>query len=154
MKSTHKTQRFNYSKIEEKEDPREYWEYFGLHPKHGRIHVDTKRFKEIMNHDRTTEFIYDGMFKNRTTTYLIPAKIHRYDYKVNIMRDLLSSLRKDWNEEYKPLLNKVTSPNDIYESTRLTSIVMTSCADDLDDIEFESRMAAFRRERQYQSIGK
>ena len=152
MKSTHKTQRFNYSKIEEKEDPREYWEYFGLHPKHGRIHVDTKRFKEIMNHDRTTEFIYDGMFKNRTTTYLIPAKIHRYDYKVNIMRDLLSSLRKDWNEEYKPLLNKVTSPNDIYESTRLTSIVMTSCADDLDDIEFESRMAAFRRERQYQII--
>lgn len=63
MKSTHKTQRFNYSKIDEKEDPREYWEYFGLHPKHGRIHVDTKRFKKIMNQDGTTEFLYDGMFK-------------------------------------------------------------------------------------------
>lgn len=152
MKATHKTQRFDYNKIEQKDDPREYWEYYGFHPKHGRIHVDTKRFKKIMTQDGTTEFFYDGMFKNRTTTYLIPAKIHRYDYKVNIMRDLLSSLQNDWDEEYKPLLSKVQSPNDVYENTRLNSIAMTSCADDLDDIEVESRMAAFRRERQYQII--
>ena len=125
MKATHKTQRFDYSKIEQKDDPREYWEYYGFHPKYGRIHVDTKRFKKIMNEDGTTEFLYDGMFKNRTTTYLIPAKIHRYDYKVNIMRDLLSSLQNDWNEEYKPLLSKVKSPNDVYENTRLNSIAMT-----------------------------
>lgn len=152
MKSTHKTQRFDYTKIEQKDNPREYWEYYGFHSKHGRIHVDTKRFKKIMNQDGTTEFLYDGMFINRTTTYLIPAKIHRYDYKVNIMRDLLSSLQNDWNEEYKPLLSKIVSPNDVYESSRLNSIAMTSCADDLDDIEIESRMAAFRREKQYRII--
>lgn len=63
MKATHKTQRFDYSKIEQKDNPREYWEYYGFHPKHGRIHVDTKRFKKIMNQDGTTEFLFDGMFK-------------------------------------------------------------------------------------------
>lgn len=152
MKSTHKTQRFNYRKIEQKDNPREYWEYFGIHSKRGRIHIDTKRFKKIMNQDGTTEFLYNGMFKNRTTTYLIPSKIHRHDYKVNLMRDLLSSLQRDWEDEYKPLLSQIKSPNDVYENTRLNSIAMTSCADDLDEIEVESRLAGFRRERQYRII--
>ena len=61
-------------------------------------------------------------------------------------------MKKDWNKEYKTLLYKVKSPNDVYESNRLNNIAMTTCAADLNDIEVESRMAAFRRERQYQII--
>ena len=152
MKSTHKTKRFDYRKIEQKDNPRDYWEYFGFHSKSGRLHIDTKRFKKIMNQDRTTEFLYAGMFKNRTTTYLIPSKVRSYDYKVNLMRDLLSSLQRNWNEEFKPLLSQIKSPNDVYENTRLNSVAMTSCADDLDEIEVESKLAGFRRERQYRNI--
>ncbi len=152
MKSTHKTQKFDYKKIEQKDNPREYWEYFGFHSKSGRIHIDTKRFKKIMNKDGTTEFLHDGMFKNRTTTYLIPSKVHRYDYKVNLMRDLLFSLQRDWVKEYKPLLSQIKSPNDVYESARLNSIVMTSCADDFDEIEVKSRLAGFKRNRQFRII--
>ena len=152
MKSTHKTQRFDYSKIEQTDNPRERWEYYGFHPKSGRLHIDTKRFRKIMNQDGTTEFLHDGMFKSRTTAYLIPARIHRSDYKVNIMRDLLASLQRDWNKEYKPLLSKIKSPKDVYESSRLASISMTGCADDIDEIETEAFLEAVRRERQYNLI--
>ena len=152
MKSTHKVQRYDYSKIEKLSNPREYWEYYGIHPKNGRVHIDTKRFKKTMTEDGTIEFLNEGMFKNRTTAYLVPSKIHRYDYKVNIMRDLLSSLERDWKEEYKPLLYKIKSPKDVYENSRLDALAMTSCADDIDEIETNAFLDGARRQRQYELI--
>lgn len=152
MKATHKTQRFNYKKIEDKNNPRDYWEYFGIHSKSGRLHIDTKRFKKIMEQEGTTEFLHNGMFKNRTTTYLMPKKVHKYDYKINLIREPLLLLQKDWNEEFKPLFLQIKKPNEIYENTRLDSIAMTTFADDIDEIEVKSRLASFRRERRYRII--
>lgn len=52
MKSIHKVERFDYSKIESRDDMR----YFGIHPKSGRIHIDTKRYRKILEEDGITEF--------------------------------------------------------------------------------------------------
>lgn len=152
MKSTHKTIRFDYKKIEQKGQPREQWAYYGFHSKRGRLHIDTKRFKKIMTRDGTTEFLHDGMFKNRNTAYLIPKKIRRYDYKVNLLRDLISELLKDWKEEYKPIISKILSPEDVYERVRMDGILKTACSDDYDEIEVEARIEAFRRYNRYKKI--
>ena len=152
MKSTHKTQRFDYKKIEQNGNLRSYLEYFGIHRKRGRLHIDTKQFKKILLRDGAQEFLHDGMFKNRTTAYLIPTKVHKYDYKVNIVRDLLSDLQQDWNSEFKPLLTKIETPKEVYDKSRMNMISMTSCSDDYDDIEVESSLEAFRRLPKYDSV--
>lgn len=46
MKSTHKTQKFDYNKIEEKNNPNEYWKLYGFHAKNSRLQIDTKRLKK------------------------------------------------------------------------------------------------------------
>lgn len=152
MKSTHKTQRFDYKKIEQDGNPRSHLEFFGIHRKSGRLHIDTKRFKKILLQDGVQKFLQDGMFKNRTTTYLIPAKVHRHDYKVNIVRDLLSNLQKDWNCEFKPLLTKIETPDEVYDKSRMNMVSMTSCSDDYDEIEVESRLEAIKRIPKYDSV--
>ena len=147
---TTKKSRFDYSKIEAEEDPREYWEYFGILPKNGHIRIDTKRLKKVAVEEGTIGELDSAIFqKPRNSVYLIPVRLHRYDYKVNLMRDLLSSLQKEWYQEYKPLLGKIETPKDVYEQSRLDGIATTSCADDLDDIEFEATMAGIRRQPQY-----
>lgn len=90
MKSTHTVDRFDYSKIESKDDI----QYWGIHPKKGRLHIDTKRYKITCEEAGITEYLPDGLFKNRTTPYFIPEHIKRHDYKVNIFKDLINELKK------------------------------------------------------------
>lgn len=65
MKSNHKVIRFDYLKITTREDMR----YFGIHPKSGRVHIDTKRYKKILEEDGFCEFLPHGLFLNRNTPY-------------------------------------------------------------------------------------
>ena len=152
MKSTHKVQRFNYKKIEQDGNSRNRLEYFGVHKRNGRLHIDTKRFKKMLLRYDGKEFLKEGMFKNRTTTYLIPKKVHRCDYKVNIIRDLLSNLQADWNNEFNPLLTKIKTPEEVSENSRLNMISATACFDDYDEIDIESRMKGIKRIPKYESV--
>ena len=153
MKSSHKVERFDYSKYESNDawgyETLKELEFWGFHKKNGRIHIDTKRYKKACEKVGITEFLPSGLFQERNTVYFIPAKIKRSDYKVNIFRDFLNALKKDWVEEYKPILNKIRTPNEVAEQSRLNSLCMTSDSDDYDEIEIESRMAGFRREKTY-----
>ena len=79
MKSTHKAQRFDYTKIVTREDYR----YFGIHAVSGRLHIDTKRYIKIMTNDQADCFVPNGLKVNRNTVYFIPRFKHRYDYKYN-----------------------------------------------------------------------
>ncbi len=148
MKSSHKVVRFDYSKIDSREDMR----YFGIHPKSGRLHIDTKRYKKILQADGVDEFLPNGLFINRNTPYFIPAVQFRADYKFNMFRDLINDLRVEWEEEYKPLFKYIKSPKDIYENFRLNGLMFTSCADDIDDIECEAMFTALRRQNRYEHI--
>lgn len=152
MKSTHKVQRFDYTKIEQKDDYHQYYEYFGIHPKHGKLCIDTKRFKKILVSLSAEEFWHAKMSETRKTVYLIPSKAKRSDYRVNIARDMLSVLKRDWEEEYRPLLRAVKSPKDVYEQSRINSIMVTGCSDDYDEIETDAFLDAWQRIRDYDRI--
>ena len=152
MKSTHKVQRFNYKKIEQDGNSGNRLEYFGVHKRNGRLHIDTKRFKKMFLRYDSKEFLKEGMFKNRTTTYLIPKKVHRHDYKVNIIRDLLSDLNTDWYNEFKPVLRKIKTPEEVSENYRLDMISTTACSDVFDEIEMESKLKAMKRLSKYESV--
>ena len=80
MKSTHKVERFDYSKVEAQQDAILLYQYWGLHPKSGRIHIDTKRYKRTCEKIGIMDFMPEGMFANRQTPYFVPSKVRRYDY--------------------------------------------------------------------------
>lgn len=148
MKKTHKVERFIYSKDLTRDD----MQFFGIHPISGRIHIDTKRYKKILEKDGIKEFIPDGLFKNRNTVYFIPNYRSRYDYKFNLFYDMINELKTEWQEEYKPLFKYIKTPGEVYENTRLGEMAYTSCADDLDEIEMDAMFASLKRENKYKHI--
>lgn len=156
MKSTHKVERFDYSKYESNtrwdSDSLKEYEFWGMHPKSGRIHIDTKRYAKACEMIGIKDFMPEGMFANRSTPYFIPAKQHKHDYVINIFNDLLNNFQRDWEMEYKPIFNMIKTPKEVYESTRLSEIAYTSNVDDLEEIEFNSMMSSIKREKKYVHI--
>ena len=153
MKSTHKVERFDYSKYESNpswdSDSLKEYEFWGVHPKSGRIHIDTKRYAKACEMIGIKDFMPEGMFANRSTPYFIPAKQHKYDYVINIFNDLLNDFQRDWEMEYKPIFKMIKTPKEVYENTRLSEIAYTSNVDDLEEIEFNSMMSSIKREKKY-----
>lgn len=140
--------KFDYSKVESRED----YEYWGMHPKKGRLHIDTKRYKKICEKEGMTDFMPEGLFQNRNTHYFIPAKKSRYDYKFNLFRDLILDLKHDWHHEYKKVFNAIRTPKETYQDARLGMIAYTSSVDELDEIEIEAMMIAWERDKKYNEI--
>ena len=156
MKSTHKVERFDYSKYEsnpswDSDSLREY-QFWGLHPKSGRIHIDTKRYSKACEMIGIKDFMPEGMFVNRSTPYFIPAKQHKYDYIINVFNDFINAFQRDWELEYKPIFKMIKTPKEVYENTRLSQLAYTSNVDDLEDIEFNSHMSSIRREKKYLQV--
>lgn len=116
--------------------------YFGIHPKSGRVHIDTKRYKKILDEDGISEYLPDGLFANRNTSYFIPSFKSKYDYKFNMFKDLIDELRQEWFNEYKPLFKYIKSPKDVYEQCRTNALMFTSNVDDLDEIECDAMLAS------------
>ena len=156
MKSTHKVERFDYSKYESNSyygsDYLKEYEFWGLHPKSGRIHIDTKRYAKACEMIGIEDFMPKGMFANRSTPYFIPAKQHKYDYIINVFNDLLDDFQRDWESEYKPIFKMIKTPKEEYENTRLSQLAYTSDIDDLEDIEFNSLMSSIKREKKYRHV--
>lgn len=152
MSSTQKEGKYDYSKVEAQQNPRNSWIYFGIHPKNGRIRVDTERFKKIMEQDGTDEFLRDEMFNQRDSFYFIPSKIHRYDYQVNFVLDSIRAIANDWFNEYLPIFKEIKTPKDAYESTRNQILMGASGYYDVEDIEFDSFRESLRRSTKYQQV--
>lgn len=159
MKSKRKVQRFDYSKYDYKSDTYcwdsdllEQYEFWGFHPKHGRLHIDTKRYAKACKLVGIEDFLPEGLFEQRQTVYYEPTKVHEFDYKVNIFRTLLKELKDDWNYEFKPLLSKVITPKEVQESSRMNAICHTSYMDDLDEIDVEAALDGIRRMPKYEKV--
>ena len=157
MKSKHKVIKFDYSKYESEKyksshDIYEEYEFWGFHKKSGRLHIDTKRYKKACESVGIKDFMPTGLFDQRDTPYYEPSKVTKYDYKVNLFRDLLRSLQSDWEKEYKPLFDKIKSPKDV-ESEHYESAISSICwSDEIDDVIVESKIAAIKRETKYLEI--
>lgn len=149
MKSSNKVERFDYSKYESKDpwnhDVLQNYEFWGFHPKHGRLRIDTKRYKKACEKVGINDFLPSELFQPRNTVYFVPLKVKKYDYKINLIRDNIHSLQEDWEREFKPILGRITSPDDVEEKSRMSRLSMMGSAEDYDDICLESKMDGFRR---------
>jgi len=156
MKKDRKVERFDYSKYESKpawtsESLLEY-EFWGFHKKKGRLNIDTKRYKKACQSVGITDFLPNGLFKQRNSVYFLPEKIKRHDYKINIFRDLINELKNDWVNEYKSIFEKIRTPKEVEEDSRLNSLMFTSSEDDYDEIDIEAKMDGIRRIDKYNRI--
>lgn len=156
MKSSNKVVRFDYSKFESDGFPSydvlKNYEFWGIHSKGGRLHIDTKRYKKICEKYFGNEFLPQGMFKVRNTVYFVPERIERFDYKVNIFRDYIRELEEQWNDEYEPIFQKISTPEETYQNVRLGEMACTGCSEDYDDIEIDARFAEMRRAEKYAKV--
>lgn len=156
MKSNRKVVRFDYSKygsIKSWQSEHLFdYEFWGLHPKNGKLRIDTKRYKKSCEGLGITEFLPKDLFKQRNTVYFSPKKIRRNDYKVNIFRGLMELLKRDWQNEYKPILEMIKTPKQVMEESRLNELMYTSDSEDYDEINTNAFMNGMRRERQYMKI--
>jgi len=148
MKSTHKTIRFDYSKINSDED-RRYW---GIHTINGRLHIDTKRYKKMCIKANGSEFLPDGLFKNRSTPYFIPAHVRENDYLTNKFVNLISSMKRDWFNEYKKVLGSIETPTQVEEKTRFNDTMFTCCSEDLEEIAVNAFLSGVKRTYKYEKI--
>ena len=147
--------KFDYSMFEE--DP--HWSseilsdpnYWGIHQIDGKMVVDVPRYKKTFAEIGASEFI-PKKFNEQDIAYFQPLKSNRYDYKINLFRDLIADFRHDWIEEYKPIFKKIRTPYKVYENVRLNGLMTISSSEDIDLVEEDAMLASFRRTPKYQNI--
>lgn len=147
MNTIQNKKEFDYTNIQ-----REDMRYFGIHKISNRLHIDTQRYKQVLENDRVTEFLPNSLCSLQLNSFFIPAHQFRHDYKFNLFRDLIGELKKTWIEEYKPLFKYIKTPDQVYETNRLEQMMYTSCSDDFDEIESDAMFAALRRAPQYTHV--
>ena len=123
--------------------------YYGFHLKDGRYHIDTKRLKKIHCDASFPEALFTAP---RNTHYFVPRYKYRSNYAVNVLRDQIARLTKDWNIEYKAAINNLVTPEEVRDNVRVNEIAHTSSADDLEDIEVNTFIAGAKRAAKYGEV--
>lgn len=149
------TKQFDYSKFSkeqswynpEQKDPA----CWGLHEIDGELHIDIARYKKVCNEIGITEFI-PKEWDDVNEGCFIPAKKAKYDYKVNMFRDLIFEFKGDWFQEYKPIFQLIRTPEQVRQDVRLGGLVMISSADDIESVDEDAFLAMARRYGKYNEI--
>ena len=126
-------QEFDYSKFSkeqswynpEQKDPA----CWGLHEIDGKLHIDIARYKKVCNEIGITDFI-PKEWESVNEGCFIPAKREKYDYKVNLFRDLIHDFKNDWFQEYKPIFKLIRTPEQVRQDVRLGGLTTLSSSDD------------------------
>lgn len=124
-------------------------EYWGIHEVDGRLEIDLRRFEYVCN--RMTEHDYFPKQLLGKNGYYIASKEHRTDYTINYLMDSIDWLRKDWNEEFKPLFKKIRTPGKAEDDYRMATIPYFD-SEFYDDILLGARHAALKRSYTYNRI--
>ncbi len=125
--------------------------FWGLHDIDGKLHIDIERYKYVCKEVGITDFI-PSSWENTQEKVFIPQKQDKYDYTVNVFRNLIGKFTGDWFSEYKPLLNKIRTPEQVRENVRTERLMYTSCSDDFDSIDEDAMFAMVRRIPKYNDI--
>lgn len=149
------TKQFDYSKFSkeqswynpEQNDPA----CWGLHEIDGELHIDIARYKKVCNEIGITEFI-PKEWDDVNEGCFIPAKKAKYDYKVNMFRDLIFEFKGDWFQEYKPIFQLIRTPEQVRQDVRLGGLAMISSADDIESVDEDAFLAMARRYGKYNEI--
>lgn len=123
--------------------------YYGFHKKGGRIHIDTKRIIKLGLKDSFPKALFDTP---RNTTYFIPKRKKVFDYNVNRLRATIERLRADWNEEYREILNKIETPESVFESALIDKVSCALDSESYEDAKIESTILACKRITTYDRV--
>ena len=135
---------FNYENV-----PAGEYLYYGFHLKNGRYHIDTKRLKKI----HIDNCFPDELFAApRNTHYFIPKYKNINDWGINVLLAQLDKLSHDWNDEYQYVMSKIQTPKEVEENVRINEMMMTSCSDDLDQIQEDAFFARIHRQAKYEEV--
>ncbi len=126
-------------------------DYWGIHHVDGRLEIDVRRFEYACYRTGDHDPYFPEILRKNGPLY-VPTKIHRHDYTINYLMDSVSRLREDWNNEYKPLFEKVFSPKDAEDSYRTSTMAMFGDSDFFDSVEIGSKWAYCQRLGKYQRI--
>ena len=124
--------------------------FWGIYDINGQQVIDIDRYKLICESVGGNEFIPKEI--EELSGIFTANKKEKYDYKINIFRDLIRDLQTDWEEEYKPIFKTIKTPKEVEDDNRLGALAYTSCSDDYDEICIEAQMAGFKRINQYNKI--
>ena len=128
---------------------REYW---GIHEVEGeRLEIDVRRFEYACYRCGDHDSYFPEALRNKED-YYIPSRAHRHDYTCNYLLDSVNHLKNDWNDEYKPLFEKIFSPKDAEDSYRTNMMCMFGNSDTFDSIETNARFMGFQRVSTYRRI--
>lgn len=154
MKRDRKREKHDYTTVDFNEKDAEYRskEYFGIFVRKGRVHVDTKRFKKTLERMGAQQFWNDDMGKNRSTPYLIPKKVHRDDYGVNISLGIIGRLRADWTEEFLPAIKAIRTPAATGEDARMSALAVRSGEDACEEAQMIGMAASIERYPKYYDV--
>ena len=149
-KRTHGKNVFKYAEKASRLD----YEYYGVHRKGDRVHIDSKRMKKVCGTEGPSE-LYSAALRiaeiPRHTAYFIPKKKKRTDYVTNEFRMKLDGLREQWCELRRAFEN-IKTPTQAADEYRLNAISYTADSDDYDDIAVDAMMAGIRREIPYRRL--
>lgn len=94
-----------YAQLEEKhryDDTRYYGVFISKTGDKKRIKIDVKRYdKKIGLSEKQL-----AMMKERRTHYYFPSKKQRKDYNCNLIIPLIEDILKEWEKDYRPLIEK------------------------------------------------
>lgn len=123
-------------------------EYYGLFVKNGRVRVDVKRMDKIL---RLNKNIVSEMNKHIKTVYFVPDKINRYDYMINIFRDNIYELKRQWREEIRPAMKNIKTPAQVKQETSTGYFMQTGILD-YDECQMYGMWEALKREGEYEYL--
>ena len=128
---------------------REYW---GIHEiEGGRLEIDVRRFEYACYRCGDHDPYFPIELRDKGELY-VPSKAKRYDHTCNYLVDRIANLKKDWDEEYKPLFKKLFSPKDAGDQYRTSTISMFGNSDTMEGIEMNAMYVALQREQTYHRI--
>ena len=118
MKKDRKTKHLNQASYEDfsYEDTRYYGLWIRGKGETLETKIDPKRFQSAARY--TFQQHQLDVINNRTSHYFHPAKTHYHDYCCNHFVDELRDIKKDWIENFKPLINvavkRIEKPRQLY----------------------------------------
>lgn len=102
------------------EDTR-YYGVFLTERKGDKLKIDIKRFEKKFGLPQSAKKV----LKERTGHYFIPAKINFFDYNCNVFFNAIEKIKKDWQNEYQPLIDETIKdiPNAEYQYEDMCGIL-------------------------------
>lgn len=123
-------------------------QYYGVWNVDDNFYVDIERFhKTIGFYINDVEYV-KSLADDGGILYPNAEKPKHYD----MITKELSDLRSMWRNEYLPLLNRIKTPKQVEDDTRLSMLCYTSDMDDFDEICSESMIAGVHRMIAYNNI--